>query len=211
LRRTRYPFQSKLARGTNEVRINRSIVIDHLLKTFKNDDNVGTAFIYCTYEDKTNVTHTPVNLIASLWMQLVDSKQLSEQAIALYNTHARRGSRPSLKEVSKVLSTEIARYAQIFIVVDALDELSEETGIRQSFLAELRSLPATVKVIITSRGGVDISMGFNDTVRMEIFANEGDMRKYLTSSITHWHSWVKENLSLQEIIISNIIQSAQGM
>ena len=186
-------------------------MIDHLLKTFKNDDDVGTAFIYCTYEDRERITHTPVNLITSLWMQLVNSTNLSREAIALYNTYAKRGSRPSLQEVSRVFCAEIARYSQVFIIIDAIDELSEDLGIRESFLAELRSLPATVRMIITGRNITDISKVLKNTIRKEICASEGDMRKYLRSYITNLQSCVAENASLQEVIINTIIQSAKGM
>lgn len=191
--------------------VNRSIVIDHLLKTFKNDNDVGIAFIYCTYEDKDKVLQTPINLIASLWMQLLSSTPLSKEAIVLHKTRAESRSRPSLGEISQIFHTEIARYSKVFIVVDALDELSEDMGIRESLLAELRSLPATVRLMVTSRDIHNISDGFKDADRREIYANEGDMRKYLGSYTAHLHSCVKENTILQEMIISKIVQIADGM
>ena len=207
----RYHLNPCLLGEADEVHINRSIVIDYLLKTFENEDHVGIAFIYCTYEDKDKVRQTPSNLIACLWMQLINRTPLSTEAMALYQNYAKIGSRPSLQEVLKVFHSEIARYSLIFIIVDALDELSEDMNTRESFLAELRSLPAKIRVMITSRDIPDISKGFSYMTRRDISASEGDMRKYLTSYITHLHGCVKENTGLQETIISNIIQAAAGM
>jgi hypothetical protein len=139
---------------------------------YKNDDDASIAFIYCSYEDKDKVMQTPVNLIASLWMQLANRTPVFKEAVALYKTHAESGSRPGVRDVSRVFHTEIARYSQTFIVVDALDELSEDMGIRESFLAEPRPLPATVRVIITSRDISNASKWFDDTIRREIYANK---------------------------------------
>jgi hypothetical protein len=81
---------------------------------------------------------SPVNLIASLWAQLVqNSGSLSSEVKDLYRTYIRQRSPPTLSDVSKILQAEIGRFSKIFVVVDALDECPESN--RSALLKELRA------------------------------------------------------------------------
>lgn len=164
----------RLTRAT----INRSIVVNHLHEQFKDEPDVAIACIYCNYKERD--MQTPVNLIASLWSQLVQNQEtFSNDVQALYKLHSRKGTRPTLSEVTKVLQSETGRYLKIFVVVDALDECPEDNGSRKGLLKELRALLPTVNLMVTSRFIDTIAHEFKGVTQLEICASVDDIQAYV--------------------------------
>ncbi|KIM89024.1 hypothetical protein PILCRDRAFT_812910 [Piloderma croceum F 1598] len=97
-----------------------SIVVDHLRNLFR-DKNVAVACIYCNYKEKNNKMVR--ELIATVLKQ--DNTVLSDNVKLLYDCDFVRGTRPELNNLTEILRLEIGTYSRVFIVVDALDELSE--------------------------------------------------------------------------------------
>jgi hypothetical protein len=193
---------------------NRSIVVDHLRKQFENRTDVGVAYIYCSYKEKD--AQTPVNLIASLLVQLAIDKEhrSSEDVNNLYQKHRQRNTRPSLEEVSDVLQSAVGRFSKVFIIVDALDECPEDGRIRSDLAAKLSSLPSSVNVLVTSRPGIE----FPKAKQLEVKANIKDLQAYVHKRITRGISQVAQlseevrgdkNLSMR--IVSTVAEKAEGM
>lgn len=192
-----------------------SIVNDHLEKTIRHEAHkaVGIAYIFCSYRSQQE--QTTVNLLASLLKQLLlaEESHISNDVTKLYENHRKRGTRPTLEEVFKVFEIELSRYAQVYIVVDALDECSDENGIRQQLLSKLRTLQATgnMKLMATSRPIPSITKEFEGSIRLEIRAKEEDLQIYLEGHMGLLASCVKKSTSLQTSIKSKIIKAADGM
>lgn len=105
-----------------------------LIETFKADDDIEIAYIYCNYKEP---NLTAVNLVANMLLQLLrENTEISPEIITLYDTHSKQHTRPSLAECSKLLKSEVRRLSKCFIVVDALDECPDD--IRESLLLELK-------------------------------------------------------------------------
>lgn len=170
-------------------------------------------YIYCHYKEQT--LQTLFNLIASLLKQLVQDYPAAYNRIKLlYNHHEDRGTLVTLEEIRQTLQSEIKMFAKVFIIVDALDECSEAGGARGKLLNELRSLADTVRLLVTSRDLPSISQYFRGTKRLDIHADDQDVRDYIESRIrqeSELAALVEGHPTLQEEIVKGIIENARGM
>jgi hypothetical protein len=192
----------------------RSIVVNHL-QSVNTDDSAAIACIYCNYKEKTEQTF--VNLIGSLLKQFLQERPTIPDGVKrLYHGHYRRGIKPTRDEIIQALQSEIRSYSKTFLVVDALDECSD-SEIWKGLLKELRSLYGNINLMITSRhlpaierefdrGGM-----FSKSMRLEIRATDGDVRKYLEGQMFRLASCVSKTMSLQEDIKNDIVKAVDGM
>ena len=67
----------------------------------------------------------------------------------LYELHREQNTPPSLDEVTSALSSTVETLEEVFLVVDALDECSEE--VRWGLVERLKSLQPGLRLLITSR------------------------------------------------------------
>jgi Cdc6-like AAA superfamily ATPase len=188
-----------------------SIVIDHLTNSAQ-DNGIGSAYIYCNY--RRQLEQTPVNLLASLLRQLVQSRSsISNEVKNFYKRHISKNSRPTLDEVSTVLHSEIGRYTRVNIIVDALDECTVEDGMRQVLLSRLLVLQSikTVSLMATSRFIPTIQQQFQSALQLEIRASGEDVQRYLEGQMDRLASCVTRKAALQDEIISRIINTVDGM
>ncbi|KAJ7487929.1 hypothetical protein FB451DRAFT_1390903 [Mycena latifolia] len=107
-----------------------SMVVHHLRSQFQGE-NIGVAWIYLNHKE-TDI-QSPSNLLASLWRQLVFRKPISLEILTLHALHHEQRTRPTLNEIYSQLSSAVAEYLKVYIIVDALDEYPED---RRSILLE---------------------------------------------------------------------------
>jgi hypothetical protein len=187
--------------------------VNHLHKLFKNETEIGIACIYCNYKEK--VAQTPVNLVASLLRQLVqEHSPLSNDVKDLYGECIKRGTRPALSEISRILQSEITKYSKVFVVLDALDECSESDRTRELFLTQIRRLVPNISLLVTSRDIANIEREFHEAARLEIRASDEDIRSYLKSRIegqSQLAPYIKKDATLQDTILDTIVRKANRM
>jgi len=195
-----------------------------LLSSFPEDD-VCIAYIYCDYKDRKN--QTTVNLLSSITKQFVlQQKTMPEEVKELYVKHKHGQSSPSLDEYSKLLTVLSTRYRRSFVVVDALDELSNnegETPVIQIKLVEyLYELQRHNKsedgcsLFLTSRESRHINQQLVNCIRIDIRAAESDIRAYVESQVfdgaTFKHTKaLHRDPELRDKIICTLVDKAQGM
>ena len=185
----------------------RSIVVNHLQRIFK-DDNVAIACIYCNYKEQAEQTVS--NLVASLLKQMVhDQYTTSDNVKALYKRHKDGKTFPDLDKFTTALTSEIGMYSKAFIIVDALDECREDDATRANLLRVLRSIAGTVNLMVTSRDLVSIAREFQETKRLDICANDQDVRRYIEGRIARTPR--RHLKALQESIVKKIVENARGM
>ena len=103
--------------------------------------------IYCGYNEAKSQSID--NLIASLIKQILQIRpDISKELQELYITHSRTDVFPSLQILTGILRTEIAKFDKCFIVVDALDEILNESS-RLHLLETLTH--GKVNIMVTSR------------------------------------------------------------
>jgi hypothetical protein len=190
----------------------RSIIISYLEQVFK-QENVGIAYLYCAHKEQ---NQTAVNLVASLLKQLIHQQQsaISDNILKLYRYHVDRDTRPSLSEYSRLLYLEIGYFSKVFIVIDALDECSEETGARMQLLAEVRKLLPKIRLLVTSRPISNIEHEFKDAACLEIRASDEDVIQYLKSRIKGQlplATYARTDPALRDTILNAIVEKARGM
>lgn len=78
----------------------RSLTVQQLRENFRMQIDVGIACVYCNYVEQD--VQTSVNLLASIWRQLVyDRDSLSSDVEELYKLLRRQSTIPTLKDITK--------------------------------------------------------------------------------------------------------------
>jgi hypothetical protein len=148
-------------------------------------------------------------------MQLIkDHGSLSTNVKELYEKCTKRGTRPQHSDISKVALSEITKYTKVFVVLDALDEYSESDGTRQLFLTEIRRFIPNISLLVTSRDITNIELEFQKAARLEIRANDKDVRSYLKSRIEgqpQLTRHIEKDATLRDAILDTIVKKANGM
>jgi len=192
--------------------LSRSIVVDYLERYFERED-IAIAYIYCNYKEQGNQTSD--NLIASLLQQLVRSEPTIPDNIAsLYYDQTKKQRRPTLSEWSKLLQSEVHRFSKVFIIIDALDECTESSGSRASFLTEIRKLQPSIHLLVTSRHILTVEHEFKEAAYLEIRASDEDVRRYVKDRIEQdrrLQTNISADPSLRETVIDSIVKKANGM
>ncbi|KAE8371034.1 hypothetical protein BDV26DRAFT_299170 [Aspergillus bertholletiae] len=192
-------------------------VVDHVSYNYQ-DDSVATACVFCSYQDRLQLT--PSNIFASLLKQLIMHEEeplpLSREMKELYISHSKKGTRPRFDEYLGVLQCEAHRFKKVFIVIDALDELSVDEETLVWLLRALESLELNTNLMFTSRTytSVTIESMKRDVTIMEVQANDQDVRAYLEQRITtipRLNKFVQGKKALQRDFIDTIAGHCKGM
>ena len=185
---------------------------DHIEQNLAHDQYVAVACIYCNYKDK--MAQTPANLLANIWMQIRPKSALPPEVEELYNSSVIKGSstRPRLDDIIKVLKAEVDRYANVYVIIDALDEC--EPAYRLRLLTELKALQPKLKLMVTSRyfDAFGADMGIDTDI--EILASDEDIKRYVeerVSATPRLRRWIAADSSLQKTIETKVIEAAQSM
>jgi hypothetical protein len=189
---------------------NSSIVVDDLRTNIANEKN-GVAVLYLDHKATTE-THSPTNLLAAVWQQLVLTKPLSFGVHELYKKHHAQATRPSLEEIYSVLHSVIQEFSSVFIVVDALDEYREED--RDILLCRLCKLGPAVRLMLTSRPHIRINHVISDFKIVDVRATEEDIRKYVEAQIKkspRLSRHMNSSSTLQELVEEKIVKRSDGM
>ncbi|KAK2792389.1 hypothetical protein FQN52_003324 [Onygenales sp. PD_12] len=190
-----------------------AIVVDELQQSLRHRDKTGIAYLFCTYKMQAELT--AADFLASLLKQLVQQRQVVPKALGdLHQTHSRRDTRPSLKELSEALFSVIIEYSKVFIVIDALDECSNIERDRDCLLGVIFDLQrrTDLSFFATSRFVPDIEKIFHGrSTRIDIRAHDEDVRKYLKWHMSLLPLCVSKSSALQEDIQTIIIKSLDGM
>ncbi len=119
---------------------------------------------------------------------MVQSNGLSSRIKSLYNQSLRDGTRPSLKALTKILSQELKSFDHVYIVLDALDEFSDNNGGREELINMMRKFSNNIHLLVTSRDISTIGLLFKalDT-RLDIQAADDDIKSYITSMLSCGH------------------------
>lgn len=191
-----------------------SIAIEHLDDTFGSQHDTGVAYIYCDY--KNGNEQRPLNLLASLLKQLlIQRSSIPEHIQELYHQHSDKAEtpRPSLKKVFESLQLTVANFSQVYIVVDALDELQQGDQVVQAFLSRLSELKAKkfVNYMLTSRVVPRVMDCIQCNTTLEIRASKDDVMRYIDARMTELPKFVSKKPDLQKMIKEVIVAAVDGM
>jgi hypothetical protein len=188
-----------------------AIVVDHLRSRFRDNPDIGIAYIYCNFqrhdEQKAN------DMLASLLKQLTQAQSSLPQTVKdIYDRHQKNRERPSFDEISETLQSVAAIYAKVFIIVDALDECETSGGNRTRFLREIFRLQASsiANIFATSRVDADVASSFKGSPSLKISATNKDALAYLNAQMSLRHPASMDD-DTQEMIRTGVLNAADGM
>ena len=199
----------------------RSIIVEHLRQAKVDQRDVGVVPIYC--EDKLKKLQTPATLLASLWRELSQSRDLLAKEVEdLYYKHTFSRTKPTLDEIMCIVQAEIRKYSTVFVCVDALDECPEDDKIRATFVSKLKSIltavastETEVRILVTSRL---TNSDFPTADQIEIQATETDIQHVVSQRIEDGLSdddkisrSVREKPDLKDDIVTMIVERAGKM
>ncbi|KAK5991494.1 Serine/threonine-protein phosphatase 6 regulatory ankyrin repeat subunit B [Cladobotryum mycophilum] len=189
-----------------------AIVIDNLIARYRQDPEVGVAYIYCDFRQRDD--QKAVDLLKILLKQLSQRRSsVPDSARELYDNHIDNRTRPSFEEVLVSLQSVAALYSRVFIVIDALDEYQTYDGCRGRFLSGIFRIQdkCGASLLATSRAIPEITREFEGSISLEILASEDDVRQYLDGHMFKLPSFIQRSIELQEEIKTRIVQSVRGM
>ncbi|KAJ5935902.1 hypothetical protein N7454_005200 [Penicillium verhagenii] len=190
-----------------------SVVIDHLNSTHGNSPDIGIAYVYCSYRSQLQKTSTDVFL--SLLMQLTRSRQeIPSEVQRLYTDHTKKGTRPTMTEVTDLLILVNNLYSQSFILIDALDEFYTSNSEIDMLLTGLFRVQknTTLNLFATSRNIHNVTSHFGDCKLKEISAQNDDILRFVDGQIPRLHlPQLSKYPAVQDSIRHTIIESAGGI
>ena len=130
------------------------------LRRLYKPDEVLVLSVFCSFDmaDSQSID----NLVASLLKQIIQIRMgLPKKLDDLYTKHLTRNTRPKLNEICEILSEAMSRSPKTFIILDALDELTNEPS-RMTLLETLFKLDGRPKIMVTSRQIESIANRFGD-------------------------------------------------
>ena len=185
-----------------------AIAIDHLCRTTLSDD-IGVAYLFCSY--KAQAYQTVTSLFAALLKQLVQNRSdIAAPVTQMYENHSKRKSRPFLDEILQVLRSICRTYTTLYIVVDALDECEDRYATRSQLLDLLQGLQAgkNIQLMLTSRF---IPEQFQSAPRLEVRANEQDVRRFVAGQIPRLPKCIQHDDRLKQTVYNKITEAVDGM
>ena len=105
-------------------------------------------------------------------------------------------------------------FPELFVVIDALDECSEQNRNRDIFLEEVHKSLPHARLLVTSRHIPAIQSKFRDDSRIDIRASDEDVKSFLTTYISQREvlaDLIGEREDLREEIVRTIVSKTKGM
>ncbi|KAL9480195.1 hypothetical protein ACSS6W_004981 [Trichoderma asperelloides] len=136
-----------------------SSVINHLQDRHALKPSTALAYFYFSFSDpkKQNVD----GMLASLVKQ-INSRQPNKQLLQRLGDYMAKEQRPDVKTLQEVLIASLDGFADVYVVIDALDECPMLNGRREKLLRSLRYIlanaPDSLHVFLTSRKEPDIDV-----------------------------------------------------
>ncbi|KAL8672717.1 MAG: hypothetical protein Q9168_002842 [Polycauliona sp. 1 TL-2023] len=194
-----------------------SIVVDHLRQQLSANVRVGVAVVYCAWNQQQILS--PVNLLASIWSQLVVDKPLANEVKDLYHEQAGFGRMARYHQVFSILKNEIERFDSVYIVIDAFDELAQDNDSVDIFIEALSTMTSApshkVRVLATARYGQSLLSNANV---IQIVAKGEDIRRFLEhhfqqgiSTSRKLSDQARDDKVLRRSLVNTISRQADGL
>ncbi|KAL5041685.1 hypothetical protein BDW71DRAFT_211883 [Aspergillus fruticulosus] len=189
-----------------------SLAAENLMERFSAHTDVAIAYIYFDFQQPE--TQSREGILASLLKQLVLCRSgVPTKVKLLYHQHRHYSTRMSLEEVSGCLSLVMRHYRRVFLLLNKLDECSNELGLRSWLLRKISRLRDNFKanVLITSQEIPDIMEEVRVDATMRISAADEDVRHYLRNKIQEIPSLNSLGKEAVMRIIEEITATVGGM
>lgn len=176
-------------------------------------DEVAVAFFYCEYNE--SQSQTSLSFTSSLLRQFVTHLVSVPSCVEDFYQKTRDHIKDQAwsNELQTILLRVATTFGHCFVIIDAFDELTTEH--RLGLLGVLKALQgaAAARLFITMRPHLTSTEGmFEDAIKIEAFADEQDLRRYLSVMIaSHEDSDYIMDDGLKVEILDRLCSNARGM
>lgn len=188
-----------------------SIVIDYVQTQCSGSADVGIAYVYCSY--RSGLQQKTIDILLSLLKQLTRSRQeLPLELKEIYDTHRNCGSRPSIDEIMKLLTSVTGLFTRTFIMIDALDEY-HSSSLVDDLLGKLFSVQkmTSLNLYATSRPIQEIMSQFHGCIHKEISAQNDDILRFVDGQMPKRYLCSKGFQAVWATVGRTIVEAAGGM
>lgn len=177
-----------------------------------NSDPSLVTCLYCHFEQRKE--QNVEAFLSSIARQLVSQNRVLQKAASEFkNNHSRK----SEKDLLQFLKDAIGKLGRTFVVIDALDEFSDDHDDRLMLidaLLELRAADKGFHVCITSREAPDIADHMEPLQQIKLRASEADIRDFVRdriSPIRRFQRWTSRDDGLLVRIQDAVLQKSDRM
>ncbi|KAI6779138.1 uncharacterized protein J7T54_007593 [Emericellopsis cladophorae] len=168
--------------------------------------------LFCEYERQKEQTLR--TLAAAMLRQLADQCELLPDELGdLFEKHGTgASSHLRFEDVSLALTRLLKEFPRVYLIVDALDECSDQT--RRELLAHLaeQQRKTGLRILATARPTVEFEKEFSIKCQeLEIRADVLDVKSVLDTLIDKSTSFVREDEGLRRRVTDNIVFAVDGM
>jgi hypothetical protein len=199
-------------------------VIIRDIKTMSNDGSAFLAYFYFDFKDTAKQDYRA--LLSSLLIQLSDQSDIfCDVLFSVYSVHKSRSEQPTDEELARCLKNMLMGMGQlpIYLIIDALDECPNDSGIPSSRekvlelvkeLVELRQ--SNLRVFITSRPEFDIRTTLQPLATQQLSHHDESGQKqdivdYVTSVVRSDKKMIKWRDDEKNMVIEKLTEKADGM
>lgn len=189
-----------------------SIIFNHLRQNRDeaHKSRFGLAIVYLRFNEP---EQTLDNVLGSILRQLLqDGGTIPDAVAGLYMHHQERSTAPTTEDMVNTLTSVLSTYDNVSVIIDALDESSEE--FRWALLDAIEQLPANLRMLITSRNLEAIADDLEDFYHYELVVDTGDLELFVdrqTRKDRNLRKLVTRTPSLIDDLKREIVKTAQGM
>lgn len=198
-----------------------------IIRNFKTISNAGLAYLaYFYFDFKDKAKQDSHALLSSLLVQLSDqSDQFCDVLLELYSTHKGGSEQPSNASIARCLKNMFAIVGQvpIYLIIDALDECPNTTGVPSSrekvlgLVEEFVNLRhPNLRICVTSRPEFDICtvLGPLAAQQLSLQDESGQMQDivyYVTSVVRSDRRMKRWKDEAKDMVIEKLTEKADGM
>ncbi|KAE9392517.1 hypothetical protein BT96DRAFT_887956, partial [Gymnopus androsaceus JB14] len=190
-----------------------TIIMEHLFKLHSHDlKKTGLACIYLSYQERIHDIREP---LISILLQLIKGKRSLSVGVEEGYKSSRNGQiQPSIPQTLDMLKSEVFNFDETYIIVDALDECQHSLMV--ALITHLENLRPKIHLLTTSRIIAPIQNFMNQAEKLDIQAQEVDIRAFFSTQLNDPESHrlkklLKKERGLRREIEETIIQTAKGM
>ncbi|KAL8699652.1 MAG: hypothetical protein Q9201_005881 [Fulgogasparrea decipioides] len=165
--------------------------------------NVGFAYFYFDFNDERKQTID--GLLSSILTQLSWQKEsLPDGVRKLHDRSSNGSSRPTRTALFETLFTVAENFQDVYIVVDALDECQDRSGVASLFIQIVGRRSDNIHVLATSRRAHDLESAFQDhhcrSISLQNSLIDEDIALHIRSRLSRerrlqaWPTFVKDEI-----------------
>jgi hypothetical protein len=153
-------YVSKIAKVPTSDSVCSASVIENLRNSYDCDSRTALAFFYFSFAE--NEKQDAMGMLSSIIKQLCCRRSDTLSYIELLRQYQQKEQRPDMKTLKNILLAAAHGFEHVYLVLDALDECSFDSGARRTLLDTICRIvekkSENLHLFLTSRREVDIDM-----------------------------------------------------